>query len=145
MFAKRLEIASESYKKEIDPYLAELGAHSQTSYQFQLVKFLYDKTFECYFQLHDWEEYLDWHAAYQSSATQSGLNEAFKQQIENRLDLNYIKALSSFEAHDLEAAKTYCSDMTRSFNLVDNLTICNKDDLEAATLKEIFLSVVNKK
>jgi hypothetical protein len=140
-----LESANEKYKKCLK---SSLLSHVEASspFQNQLIRFQSDKVFDIYFQLHDWQEYLLWYDEYKSllsQATSDGANiESLKQQLANKVDLNYIKSLGSFEGCDFEGAVAYGSDMLEPSLVCDQLTLWNVDDLESASLKEIFQSVI---
>lgn len=120
-------------------------------FQTQMLKFQSDKIFDIYFQLHDWHEYLAWYDEYKSILSQQqqeqqtgpeGIAESLKQQLDSRVDLNYIRSLSSFEAYDYDGAVAYGSDMLEPSLVCDSLTLWNVEEMESACLKEIFQSVV---
>lgn len=50
--------------------------------------------------------------------------------------------MSSFDEYDFHEAKEYAKQMSSPCLAHDNLSLWNTDDLEAATLKEIFESMI---
>lgn len=124
------------------------STESMSPFQNQLMRFQSDKILDIYFQLHDWHEYLAWYDEYKSilnqeqTAADGVALESLKQQLDSRVDLNYIRSLCSFEAYDYDGAVAYGSDMLEPSLVCDTLTLWNVEELESASLKEIFQSVV---
>lgn len=138
-------MACHEYKNYIKTKIVDTEPTSQTPpskpFHHQLIQFQSEKIFECYFQLHDWQSYLAWHEEYKSILNENEDIESLKEQFENKIDLNYIKALSSFESYDFERAEKHILEVKRDMSL-DNLSMWNLGNLEMVTLKEIFQSVI---
>jgi hypothetical protein len=128
---------------EIGNNIVQQTQPSQNPGSNQLIKFHSEKVFDCYFQLHDWQEYLRWYEEYKQLINKNQSNESLRQQLENKVDLNYIKSMCSFEQFDSNAAHNYAQEIV-PFNL-ENLNLWNTDELEAFTFKQIFESMINKK
>ena len=107
------------------------------------------KIFECYFQIHDWKQYLSWHDEYKKNLLDKIDSETLRNQLENKIDINYIKTLCSFESLEFEETDIYFKNIN-CINSYDELISSidkkwNIDELESVTLKEIFKSLICKK
>ena len=107
------------------------------------LKFQSEKIYDCYFQLRDWNEYLSWHEEFKAKVLDRLEHESMRLQFEKKIDINYIKSMSSFDAYDLQEAESYSKKMKSS--LEEHFEHkWDVDDLEALTFKEIYKKVLNK-
>lgn len=82
-----LELASDLYKKEFRGYILSKSSSQST----RLAKYECDRVFDCYFRLHDWESYMEWHSEYKSIYDKLD-NENLRQQFDmTKYELNYVK------------------------------------------------------
>ncbi len=140
----KLEMACEDYKKSFKNVLLNNDSNSISEKPFLLsiLKFEQERIFECYFSLHNWNEYLKWREEYKTYID----NDNLKLQLDDKIDINYIKAMSSFELDDFNNVES----SLKSFNVetYDEL-ILNKitsiEEIESTTLKEIFTNLMSSK
>ncbi len=118
------------------------------------LKFQSEKVLDCYFQLRDWKDYLSWYDEFKVKVLDRIENENLKNQFEKKIDLNYIKSMSSFDEQDFQeaerAAKQIKPFSLDGLNLEENLTKTFQqkwdiDELESITLKEIYKNTLNRK
>ncbi len=143
----KLETACEEYKRNVRQTLSSNQQESVLPQSSLLagIKFQNEKILECYFQIHNWKEYLDWHAEYKKSLADKHESEQLRAQMESKIDLNYIKALSSFESNDLEACQASLKEADGFGSESARDLFANVDEIELMTIKEIFKSVAAKK
>ena len=72
LLSSRLEIASEGYKNYFKSTVSNaLQNEKQTinpaNLSTNVAKFHLEKTFDCYFELHDWENFVEWHREYKEA------------------------------------------------------------------------------
>jgi hypothetical protein len=141
-----LENASRDYKRLLSLSNETTQDQTQaTTISNQLSGYLNERIYDCFFQLHDWKEFLAWNEEYKKLQTESMLDS------ENKIDFNFIRSMSSFDSHDYEACKSYTRKMscsnTQSLDELMSSIKCKFDveELEMATIKEIFKTVLSKK
>ena len=79
-----LEMAADSYKRGFRKSYS-------TTLTTNVAKYECDRVFDCYFRLHDWESFMDWHSEYKSIYEKID-SESLRQQFEmSKYELNYVK------------------------------------------------------
>lgn len=71
--------------------LTNASANVTSDKSLAVYRFQYEKIFDCYFQLRDWNEYLSWYSEYKKTPIFEKLGESDLLKLENRIDINYIK------------------------------------------------------
>ena len=120
---------------------------------FSTIKFQSEKVFDCYYQLRDWDEYLDWYHEYKIQVLNRLDNEKTKQQFEKKIDIDYIKTLNSFDTQENQCVKSNSENRITfsSENLLSEDTLLinfekkwDIRELESATFKELYKSILTK-
>jgi hypothetical protein len=119
------------FETAANTFKQELSNNNNTSNH---LIFISNKIFDCYYQLNDWNEYLTWYETFSHTFEHLSGNDI----IENRIDVSYIKSLSSFDGMlDKEVIIN-----TTTF---DNLNLDKNQQLQIIEQTQIFKTILNKR
>ncbi|CAF0784356.1 unnamed protein product [Brachionus calyciflorus] len=140
----KLEIACSGYKEILNKNLEDLKINNQSSNShFSLVKYQTERIMECYYQLSDWNGYLNWFNELKLNHLDHLENQNLANQLEKYIDLNYIKSLASFDDGDFNSVLN----KNHHFNAYDSLISyvdCkwNFEEIERVTMREIHKTLM---